>query len=162
MTAFVVKTYTMENYASHCDDWDGTTFRWKNKPGSNYIVEAADLVSVREVIDLICKESDTYIEKVDSVKMVESSEHETDYVKQQREYDPDGWDTLYLDPVIRRGKNSHWYMKRGNIVGQCVKHDSDEYAHLAGKFYGWVDNLNTGKCVLKIEGDERTEIKENV
>ena len=160
MTAFVVKTYTMENYASHCDDWDGTTFRWKNKPGSNYIVEAADLVSVREVIDLICKESDTYIEKVDSVKMVESSDHETDYVKKQREYDPDGWDTLYLDPVIRRGKNSHWYMKRGNIVGQCVKHDSDEYAHLAGKFYGWVDNLNTGKCVLKIEGDERTEIKE--
>jgi hypothetical protein len=160
MTAFVVKTYTMENYASHCDDWDGTTFRWKNKPGSNYIVEAADLVSVREVIDLICKESDTYIEKVDSVKMVESSEHETDYVKKQREYDPDGWDTLYLDPVIRRGKNSHWYMKRGNIVGQCVKHDSDKYAHLAGKFYGWVDNLNTGKCVLKIEGDKRIEVEE--
>ena len=161
MTAFVVKTYTMENYASHSDHWDGTTFRWKNKPGSNYIVEAADMVSVREVIDLICKESDTYIEKVDSIEMVNSSEHETDYVKQQREYDPDGWDTLYLDPVIRRGKNSHWYMKRGNIVGQRVKHDYAEYAHLAGKFYGWVDNLNTGECVLKIEGDQRIDIKDN-
>ena len=47
-------------------------------------------------------------------------------------------------------------MKRGYIVGGWQK--GSEYEHLVGKFVGNVDNLSTGKCVLKIEGDTRTSL----
>ena len=77
----------------------------------------------------------------------------------QKEYDPHGWDTIYLDPVIRRGKNSHWFMKRGYIAGKHLE-DDEKFGHLAGKFVGWVDNLTTGECVLKIEGDKRGTLME--
>ena len=154
MTAFAVKTSVLENYAAQDDDWDGVATRWKVKPGSTYIVETACMPDVREVMSLICEENNALIERVESIDMVEDSNYESEFVKSQKEYDPDGWDTLYLDPVIRRGKNAHWFMKRGYIAGTRLKHE-EEYAHLAGKFVGWVDNLNTGKCVVKIEGDTR-------
>ena len=82
---------------------------------------------------------------------------ESEFLKSQKEYDPEGWETLYVDKIVRKGKSSNdWYMKRGYIVGGWQK--GSEYEHLIGKFVGNVDNLSTGKCVLKIEGDTRTSL----
>ena len=79
------------------------------------------------------------------------------FLNLKKEYDPEGWETLYVDKIIRKGKSSDdWYMKRGYIVGGWQK--GSEYEHLIGKFVGNVDNLSTGKCVLKIEGDTRTSL----
>ena len=61
---------------------------------------------------------------------------------------------MYLDSVIKKGKSGDWYMKRGYIVGGFQK--GTEHEHLVGKFYGHVDNLTTGKCVMHIEGDKKT------
>lgn len=154
MSAFVIETSVLENYAAQYDDWDGVTTRWKAKPGSTYIVETACMPDVREVVSLICEDNKALVERVESIEMVEDSNYESEFVKSQKDYDPDGWDTLYLDPVIRRGQNAHWFMKRGHIAGNYLK-DDEKFGHLAGKFCGWIDNLNTGKCVLKIEGDKR-------
>lgn len=154
MSAFVIETSVLENYAAHDDDWDGETMRWKTKPGSRYIVETGNMADVREVEALVTSESDALIESTSDIYHVEGSDWESEFVKMQKEYDPDGWDTLYLDPVIRRSKNGHWFMKRGYIAGKRLE-DDETFGHLAGKFCGWVDNLNTGKCVVKIEGDTR-------
>ncbi len=154
MSAFVIETSVLENYAAHDADWDGETMRWKPKVGSRYIVETGNMADVREVQNLVTSESDSLIESTSDIYQVEDSNWESDFVKQQKEYDPHGWDTIYLDPVIRRGKNSHWFMKRGYIAGKHLE-DDEKFGHLAGKFVGWVDNLTTGECVLKIEGDKR-------
>lgn len=154
MSAFVIETSVLENYAAHDSDWDGETMRWKPKGGSRYIVETGNMADVREVQNLVTSESDSLIESTSDIYHVEDSNWESEFVKMQKEYDPDGWDTIYLDPVIRRGKNSHWFMKRGYIAGKHLE-DDEKFGHLAGKFVGWVDNLTTGECVLKIEGDKR-------
>ena len=81
---------------------------------------------------------------------------ESEYVKDQKEYDPEGNDTLYLDNVIRRGKSGDWYMKRGYIVGGFQK--GTNFEHLVGKFVGNIDNLTKGKCVMKVTDNEKEYI----
>ena len=151
----VIQTMCRENYAAH----NGFTgeFYWKNKPGSTYIIESTDRDEVNEVASLIHEEyNDVHYEEI--VDQFEADDdYESEFVKSQKEYDPEGWDTLYLDRIVRKGKDGHWYMKRGYIVGGFNK-ERPEFAHMVGKFVGNVDDLTTGKCVLKIEGDQRTRL----
>lgn len=149
----VIQTACMENYAAH-NGFDGN-FRWKNKPGSTYIVESTDPAEIAEVEALITDEpNDVHYEyTVDQFQAEEG--FESDFVKSQKEYGGD-WDTLYCDNVIRKGTNGHWYMKRGYVVGQMMK---DSYPELAGKFNGWVDDLTTGECKCRIVGTEKLPLE---
>ena len=153
----LIETSCRENYAAH----NGFTgeFHWKNKPGSYYMVEGADLATVKKEVAPLLDEApnDVHYEYIDSITEVED-DHKSWFQTSQEEYDESGWDTLYLDRVIRKGKNGHWYMKRGYIAGNFNK-DRPEFAHLAGKFVGWVDDLTTGKTVLKIEDSKRTKLE---
>lgn len=157
MGKWVIETAVRENYAAHNEDWDGKTFAWKNKSGSTYVVEAASSDEVNEVANLIeDKPNDVYYQYIVDRYTVDD-DFESDFVKSQKEYDPEGWETLYLDNVVRKGKKSNdWYMKRGYIVGGFQK--GTEYDHLVGQFVGNVDNLSTGNCILKIEGKKRTTL----
>ena len=151
----VIQTMCMENYAAH-QGFDGN-FRWKNKPGSTYIVESTDPAEIAEVEALIVDEpNDVHYEyTVDRFEAPEGFESE--FVKSQKEYDPEGHDTLYCDNVVRKGANGHWYMKRGYVVGGFQK---DNYPDLVGKFHGWVDDLTTGECKCRIVGDEKLPLEE--
>ena len=152
----LIETSCRENYAAH----NGFTgeFYWKNKPGGYYIVEGASVdVVEKEVVPLLDEEpNDVHYEYVTNVAEVDD-DYESWFLKSQKEYDPKGWDTLYLDTIIRKGKNGDWFKKRGYIAGM-FNQDREEFKHLSGKFIGWVDNLTTGKCVMKIEGDERATV----
>ena len=142
MTKFAILTRVEENYAAHNEDWDGKSTYWKNKSGSTYIVEASSKEEAETVIPLITDTKDNLVHMEILVHIWEV-------------YDPKGWDTLYCDREIRKGKKSNdWYMKRGYIVGGFQK--GTEYEHLVGKFVGNVDNLSTNTCILKIEGDNKT------
>jgi hypothetical protein len=156
MTKFAILTRVEENYAAHNEDWDGKSTYWKNKSGSTYIVEASSKEEAETVIPLITDTKDNLVCMEILVDIWEvSDDYESDFVKDQKEYDPKGWDTLYCDREIRKGKKSNdWYMKRGYIVGGFQK--GTEYEHLVGKFVGNVDNLSTNTCILKIEGDNKT------
>jgi len=152
----VIQTMCRENYAAH----NGFTgeYYWKNKSGSTYIVESTDPAEIKQVVDRIEDEpNDVHYEYIVD-KFTADSDYESEFVKSQKEYDPEGWDTLYLDRVIRKGKSGDWYMKRGYIAGNFNK-DRPEFAHLAGKECAWVDNLNTGECVLKIEDGVKTKVE---
>ena len=145
-----------ENYAAH----NGFTgeFAWKNKPGSTYIVETTSKDDLLEVCQLIEDEpNDVHYEYITN-QFVADDDFESEMSKWQKEYDPEGWDTQYLDNVVRKGKDGNWYMKRGYIAGNFNK-DRPEFAHLAGKECAWVDNLNTGECVLKIEDGVKTKVE---
>ena len=151
----VIQTMCMENYAAH-QGFDGS-YHWKNKPGSTYIVESTSEVEVDEVIKLVTDEpNDVHYEYLVE-RFTAEDDFESDFVKSQKEYDPEGMDTLYCDNVIRKGANGHWYMKRGYVVGQFQK---DAYPELAGKFTGWVDDLTTGECKCRIVGDEKLPLAE--
>ena len=159
MGKYAIVTSVLENYAAHNDDWDGETFYWKNKSGSTYLVYAENEAEARSVIKLVTSKNDSYIEsKQDFFPVAE--EFTSEFVRDQKKYDPEGYDTLYLDPVIRKGKSGDWYLKRGYIAGK-FNQDRPQFAHLAGAECCWVDNLNTGKCVLRIEGDVRTPIEDD-
>ena len=151
----VIQTMCMENYAAH-GGFDGN-FHWKNKPGSTYIVESTNPAEIAEVEALIVDEpNDVHYEyTVDKFQAEEG--FESDFVKSQKEYDPEGHDTLYCDNVIRKGANGHWYMKRGYVVGGFQK---DNYPNLVGKFHGWVDDLTTGECKCRIVGTEKLPLEE--
>jgi len=150
----VIQTACMENYAAH-NGFDGN-YHWKNKPGSTYIVESTDKAEINEVIGLITDEpNDVHYEYLTEVFQAED-DFESEFVKSQKEYDSEGMDTLYLDNVIRKGANGHWYMKRGYIVGMFQK---DNYPELAGKFNGWVDDLTTGECKCRIVGTEKLPLE---
>lgn len=155
MSKFVIETAIRENYAAHNDDWDGVSAYWKNKGGSTYVVEASNYDEASSVIDLVTSSNNAYEENFFDCYQVED-DFESEFVKSQKEYDPKGWETLYLDNVIRKNSKGDWYMKRGYIVGGFQ--EGTEYEHLVGKFVGNVDNLSTGECVLKIEGDTRTKL----
>ena len=150
----VIQTMCRENYAAH----NGFTgdFHWKNKPGSTYIVESVDPAEVNKVASLIEDEpNDVHYEYiVDQFEADDDSESE--FVKSQKEYDPEGWDTLYCDNVVRKGNNGHWYMKRGYVVGNMMK---ESYPELVGKFNGWVDDLTTGECKCRIVGTEKLPLE---
>lgn len=150
----VIQTMCRENYAAH----NGFTgdFHWKNKPGSTYIVESVDPAEVNKVASLIEDEpNDVHYEYI--VDQFEADDdYESEFVKSQKEYDPEGWDTLYCDNVVRKGNNGHWYMKRGYVVGNMMK---ESYPELVGKFNGWVDDLTTGECKCRIVGTEKLPLE---
>lgn len=123
-------------------------YRVKAKGGRDILVDGT-LEDASAVADLIRDE----MEHIIDVAPV-ADDYESDFVKSQKEYG--SWDTIYLDSVVRKGKSGQYYLKRGYIVGTSF--DSP----LAGKFCGWVDNLNTGKCVMKIEDTVKTPIEETV
>lgn len=150
----VIKTACRENYAAH-NGFDGN-FAWKNKPGSTYIVESTNQDDIDEVISLVTvKPNEVHYEYL--VETFEAqADYESDFVKSQKEYDSDGWDTLYCDNVIRKGANGHWYMKRGYVVGKMAQ---DTYPELVGKFHGWVDDLTTGECKCRIVGTEKLPLE---
>ena len=133
---FLVSTQCYEDYG----------YRVKPKGGRDILVEGT-VEDANAVADLIMDE----FEHILGVAEV-ADDYESDFVKSQKEYA--AWDTIYLDPVVRKGKNGNYYLKRGYIVGKSF--DSP----LAGKFHGYVDNLNTGDCVMEIRGEERI-LKEN-
>ena len=155
MSKFVIETAIRENYAAHDSDWDGVSEYWKNKGGNTYIVEAETAEEAKSVIPLVTDSSNAFEENFHDFFECED-DFESWFQKSQKEDDPEGWQTLYVDKIIRKGKSGDWYMKRGYIVGAWQK--GSEYEHLIGKFCGNVDNLSTGKCVLKIEGDTRTSL----
>jgi hypothetical protein len=133
---FLISTQCYEDYG----------YRVKAKGGRDILVEGT-IDDARVVADLIADE----MEHILGIGEV-ADDYESDFVKSQKEYA--SWDTIYLDDVVRKGKSGEYFLKRGYIVGETF--DSP----LAGKFCGWVDNLNTGKCVLKIEDTVRTPITE--
>lgn len=133
---YLISTQCYEDYG----------YRVKAKGGRDIIVEGT-LEDAYAVKELIADE----MEHVLGIAPIEEG-YESDFVKSQKEYG--GWDTIYLDPVVRKGKSGDYYLKRGYIVGKGFD------SQLAGKFCGWVDNLTTGKCVLKIEDTVRTPIEE--
>ena len=133
---YLVTTQCYEDYG----------YRVKAKGGREILVEGT-LEDASAVADLIRDE----MEHIIGVQPV-ADDYESEFVKSQKEYG--SWDTIYLDSVVRKGKSGDYYLKRGYIVGKSF--DSP----LAGKFCGWVDNLNTGKCVMKIEDTVKTPIEE--
>ena len=133
---YLVTTQCYEDYG----------YRVKAKGGRDILVEGT-LEDASAVADLIRDE----MEHIIGVQPV-ADDYESEFVKSQKEYG--SWDTIYLDSVVRKGKSGNYYLKRGYIVGKSF--DSP----LAGKFCGWVDNLNTGKCVMKIEDTVKTPIEE--
>ena len=144
MSKFVIETAIRENYV-HNDDWDGVSAYWKNKGGNTYIVEAETAKEAKTVIPLVTDSSNAFEENFFDFFECDD-DFESEFLKSQKEYDPEGWETLYVDKIVRKGKSSNdWYMKRGYIVGGWQK--GSEYEHLIGKFVGNVDNLSTGKCV---------------
>ena len=150
----VIHTMCMENYAAH-NGFDGN-FHWKNKPGSTYIIESTDPADIAEVEALIVDEpNDVHYEYTVEKFMVEGG-YESEFVQSQKEYDPEGFDTLYCDNVVRKGANGHWYMKRGYVVGKMMQ---DTYPELVGKFNGWVDDLTTGECKCRIVGTEKLPLE---
>lgn len=133
---FLVSTQCYEDYG----------YRVKPKGGRDILVEGT-VEDAAAVADLIRDEFEHILDVAEV-----ADDYESDFVKGQKEYA--AWDTIYLDPVVRKGKNGNYYLKRGYIVGKSF--DSP----LAGKFHGYVDNLNTGDCVMEIRGEERI-LKEN-
>ena len=130
---YLISTQCYEDYG----------YRMKPKGGRDIIVEQGYLEDAEAVAKLICTDEFEVLLDITEV----DADYESDFVKSQKEYG--AWDTIYLDPVVRRGRNGDYYLKRGYIVGKGFDHE------LAGKFHGWVDNLNTGECVMEIRGDER-------
>lgn len=131
---FLISTQCYEDYG----------YRVKAKGGRDILVEQGYRKDAEAVADLIADE----FEHILGIEEV-GADYESEFVKSQREMDPEGYDTLYLDPVVRRGKSGDYYLKRGYVVGKAFD------SKLAGQFFGYVDNLNTGKCVMEIRGDER-------
>lgn len=154
----VIEMQDQENYAAH----NGFTgeYRWKYKIGTTYVINSVDVDSIdsviAEVVPFIEQDND-YFRSYISTWYVLGDNEETGYVKDQKEYDPEGWDTLYLPTELKKNSKGVWFQKRGYIAGNFNK-DRPEFAHLAGKFCGWVDNLATGECVLKIEDTVRTPV----
>jgi len=129
---YLISTQCYEDYG----------YRVKPKGGREIHVEQG----YREDAEAVAKLIEDKYEHILAITEV-ADDYESEFVKSQKEYG--AWDTIYLDPVVRRGRNGDYYLKRGYIVGTSF--DSE----LAGKFCGWVDNLNTGECVMEIRGDER-------
>jgi len=151
----IIEMQDEENYAAH-EGFNGE-YRWKYKFGSTYVINNVDVNNldalIEEVKPFICEDSD-YFKSYIATWYVLGDNEDTEYVKQQKEYGGD-WDTLYLPTELKKNSKGVWFQKRGYIVG---KMQQDNYPELVGKFCGWVDNLITGKCVLKIEGENRETV----
>ena len=157
----IIEMQDEENYAAH-NGFDGN-FRWKYKIGSTYVINNVDVndldAIVKEVEPFISEDSE-YFKSYISTWYVLADDEDTEYVKSQKEY-AGSWDTIYLPTELKKNSKGTWFLKRGYICGDMVK-DRPEYAHLAGKFVGWIDNLVTGDCIMKIEGDTRTPIVKEI
>lgn len=139
---FVIETQVYEDYGT----------RIKPKGGRTIRCEVGTRDEAEKIASIIADEFE-HILDIDE----RPDDWESKYVTWQRE-DRDG-STLYLDPVVRRSeKNGCYYLQRGHIMGDFV---DDEFDHLKGKFCGFVDNISTGVCVLRIEGDNRTRVDES-
>lgn len=137
---FVIETQCYEDYG----------YRIKAKGGRSIICE----VDTREEAEAIASMIADEWEHILGIHE-ESEDWESEYVKSQREYEDN---VVYLDPIVRRStKSGCYYLKRGYLLNRT---NTPEYEHLVGKFIGWVDNISTGECVLKIEGDERESLLE--
>lgn len=151
----IIEMQDEENYAAH-EGFVGE-YRWKYKFGSTYVINNVDVNNLDALVDevkpFICEDND-YFKSYIATWYVLGDDEDTEYVKQQKEYGGD-WDTLYLPTELKKNSKGVWFQKRGYIVG---KMQQDNYPELVGKFCGWVDNLITGKCVLKIEGDNRETV----
>jgi len=151
----IIEMQDEENYAAH-EGFVGE-YRWKYKFGSTYVINDVDVNNldalIEEVKPFICEDND-YFKSYIATWYVLGDDEDTEYVKQQKEYGS-GWDTLYLPTELKKNSKGVWFQKRGYIVG---KMQQDNYPELVGKFCGWVDNLITGKCVLKIEGDNKETV----
>jgi hypothetical protein len=150
----IIEMQDEENYAAH-EGFTGS-YRWKYKFGSTYVINNVDAefdALVEEVKPFICEDND-YFKSYIATWYVLGDNEDTEYVKQQKEYGGD-WDTLYLPTELKKNSKGVWFQKRGYIVG---KMQQENYPDLVGKFCGWVDNLITGKCVLKIQGDNRETV----
>ena len=131
MKKFAITTSLLENYAAH-NGFNGA-YSWKTKTGSNYIVHATSREEAEEVRSLI--EVDDNYEKVTIETFDEvADDFESDMVKWQRESGLSR--IIYVDDEIKKGKEGHWYRKRGHIATNNV---DPKYSHLIGKFCGWVD-----------------------
>jgi hypothetical protein len=152
----VIEMQDEENYAAH----GGFTgeYRWKYKIGATYVINNVDVNAldelVKEVEPFISEDND-YFKSYIATWYVLGDDEDTEYVKDQKEYS--SWDTIYLPTELKKNSKGTWFAKRGYICGEMVK-ENPSYAHLAGKFCGWIDNLETGECVMEIKGDERTPI----
>jgi len=155
----IIEMQDEENYAAH-EGFNGE-YRWKYKIGSTYVINNVDINAIDELVaevkPLISEDNDCFKSYI-STWYVLADDEDTEYVKQQKEYSG-GWDTIYLPTELKKNSKGVWFQKRGYIAGSIYA-ESSEFAHLAGKFCGWIDNLITGKCVLKIEGDVQTPVLE--
>jgi len=136
---FVIETQCYEDYG----------YRIKAKGGRSIMCEVDTLEEAEAIATMIADEFEHILDIRE-----EADDFVSQFVQDQREY---GEGAIYLDPVVRRGKSGCYYLKRGYDL---VRSYNDTYKHLEGKFIGWVDNISTGECVLKIEGDERTRLQE--
>ena len=151
----VIEMQDEENYAAH-GGFEGE-YRWKYKIGSTYVINNVDvnaLDSIVEEVKPFISEDNDYYKSYISTWYVLGDDEDTEYVKDQKEYDTEGWDTLYLPTELKKNSKGTWFLKRGYIAGNFNK-NRPEYADLAGKFCGWVDNLETGECVMEIRGEKR-------
>ena len=151
----IIEMQDEENYAAH-NGFDGE-YRWKYKIGSTYVINNVDVNTldalVEEVEPFISEDNDYYKSYI-ATWYILGDDEDTEYVKSQKEYEGD-WGTIYLPTELKQNSKGVWFQKRGYVVG---KMSQDTYPELVGKFVGWVDNLLTGKCVMKIEGDSKEAI----
>ena len=154
----IIEMQDEENYAAH----EGFTgeYRWKYKIGTTYVVNNIEFNNIdtiiEEVTPFINCDNDHYKSYIANWYILADNE-DTEFVKSQKEQDPNGWDTLYVPTELKKNSQGVWFQKRGYIAGNRVK-DDPKFSHLAGQFIGWVDNLITQTCILQIEGDARTPI----
>lgn len=141
---FMITTQCFEDYGH----------RVKPKGGRTILVETDYRPDAEKVANLIGDEFE-HIMAIDEMDMGNYLE-EMMYHDEMNELNGIYAPTRDIDPVVRRGRNGDFYLKRGYYVNR--DEDRPEFKHLAGKFVGWVDNLNTGKCVMKIEGEKRTRL----
>jgi hypothetical protein len=151
----IIEMQDEENYAAH-NGFEGE-YRWKYKIGSTYVINNVDVNAldalVEEVEPFISEDNDYYKSYI-ATWYILGDDEDTEYVKSQKEYEGD-WGTIYLPTELKQNSKGVWFQKRGYVVG---KMSQDTYPELVGKFVGWVDNLLTGKCVMKIEGDSKEAI----
>lgn len=151
----IIEMQDEENYAAH-NGFEGE-YRWKYKIGSTYVINNVDVNAldalVEEVKPFISEDNDYYKSYI-ATWYILGDDEDTEYVKSQKEYEGD-WGTIYLPTELKQNSKGVWFQKRGYVVG---KMSQDTYPELVGKFVGWVDNLITGKCVMKIEGDSKEAI----
>lgn len=165
MSKLIIQMQDEENYDAH-NGFSGS-YRWKYKFGTTYVInvnlENGDEADAHTVTDLI-EEVTPFINVNDNCMKsyivdwyIIGNNEDTQYVKDQKDHDPKGITTLYVPTELKKNSKGVWFQKRGHVVGSMA--EGTEWSHLVGKFIGWVDNLSTGKCLFRLEGDERKPLE---